>query len=343
MITYNMVKYGRWLLGLYLMIFMMTSCTYDYFVDENNLRIYVPQIEKGEIERFYIAFHDKSGKHTLTRQIDAPFNKDELMQQGILRFKLPYGEYNISCFADYTPGSITEGNPFSDSYQKKDRIKEQSDTYRSRTTNPRSFFTDAMVYPIGHPEAAVPRTINIDENQRYKGKVITRFKKLPAVITRVDIYYKGLSTKYSFDGIFNRFSPNDRILASFDVASNTSGTLTEFHNIINPSAGTNFGVMPSISNAVKHALVGEEPMELDIRLFDTNNNLVGLIPFTMADFEDFKANNPTKVPVDSAGNPIENLILKPQDTILFTFEGFTVVSIQLYGWGDIIEGGGTPM
>lgn len=341
MITYNMVKYGRWLLGLCLMIFMMTACTYDYFEDENNLRVYVPQIERGEIDLFYISFHNKAGKHILTRQLVAPFTKDDLMKQGVLRFKLPYGEYNVSCFADYTPESIIEGNSFSDSYQKKDPV-DHPDVYLSRTTNPRSFLTTATVYPIGHPESTVHRTINIDDNQRYKSKIVTKFEELPAAITRIDIYYKGLATKYLFNGIFDRFSLNDRILASFDVASNTVGNITECHDVINPSVGTVFGTMAPLNRAANHS-ISQEPLELDIRFFDINNNLIGAIPFTTTDFEDFKINHPTKVPVDDAGNPIESLVLKPQNTILFTFKGFTVIGIQLYGWGDIIEGGATPM
>ena len=339
MITYKTVKYGRWLLGLCLIIFIMTSCSYDYFEDENNLRIYVPQIEKGEIECFYIAFHDKTGKHTITRQLKSPFTKDELMKQGILRFKLPYGEYSISCFADYTPESITEGNPMTDSYKKQD--KTEMDIYRSRTSNPRSLFTSAVVYPIGHPDAATLRTIDIDENQCYKGKVISRFEKLPVQVTRIDIYYTGLSTKYNFDSSFGRFSPNDRIFASFDVENHTSSIITECKNIIDPSAGTSFGRSAPISKALQTTFA--EPMELEIKLFDINNNLIGTIPFTADEFEHFKANNPSKVPVDQHGNPIESLVLNPQSTIILTFKGFTIVNIQLYGWGDIIDGGATPM
>lgn len=339
MITYNTIKYGRWLLGIYLMMFTITSCSYDYFEDENNFRVYVPQIERGEIERFYIAFHDKAAKHTITRQIESPFTKDELMKQGILRFKLPYGEYSISCFADYTPGSITEGNQLTDSYKKQDQI--EGDTYRSSTSNPRSLFTSAVVYPIGHPDAAILRTIDIDKNQCYKGKVISRFEKLPSQVARIDIYYKGLSTKYGFDSTFDRFSPNDCIYASFDVGTNTQGIITECQNRVDPSVNSTFGRSAPISKALGN--ISAAPMELEIKLFDASNNIVGILPFTVDDFEYFKVNNPSQVPVDEHGNPIEKLVLNPQSTIILTFKGFTIVSIQLYGWGDIIEGGSTPM
>ena len=41
---------GR-LLGLCLVIFAAVSCTYDYFEDENNFKIYIPQLQDGTIDR----------------------------------------------------------------------------------------------------------------------------------------------------------------------------------------------------------------------------------------------------------------------------------------------------
>lgn len=337
MTTHNTVKYGIWLLGLYLMIFAMTmtSCTYDYFEDENNFRLYVPQIERGEIENFHIAFHDASGRHVLTREINAPFNKDELMKQGILRFKLPCGEnYTISCFANYDIQASTPGQHYTDSYLKKTLI-DGTNVYYSRTTNPRSFLSTATVYPIGHPEASIARVVNIDEKQCYKGKVTVNFKDLPAIVARVDIYYKGLATKYIFNGTFDRFSPNDRILASFNTADYTSENIVSFTDIINPSVGVGqFGAMeplqPFIPTKAPYVPSGE-PVELEMRLFDAMGSDAGSFSFTTDDFQRLKAEDPSKVPTAADGSELDHLVLEPQKTIIFTFKGFLVVSVEIKG------------
>lgn len=346
MTTHNVVKYGRWLLGLCLIIFTMTSCTYDYFADENNFRLYVPQIESGEITNFYIAMHDASGRHVLTREISAPFDKDELMKQGILRFKMPYGKnYTVSCFANYATEATTPGSPYTDSYLKKTLV-DGTNIYSSRTTNPRSFLSTATVYPIGHPEAAIAKVVNIDQNQCYKGQVIVNFKELPTFVSRIDIYYKGLATRYNFDGTFDRFTPDDQILVSFNTADYTSGNMVTFTDIINPSAGVNpFGTMGPLQPRATRASAAPsgEPLELEMRLFDVAGTSVGTIPFADDDFQRLKTDDPANVPTDADGNPVDHLVLEPQKRIIFTFKGFTMISIEIKGWGDIIGGGSTPM
>lgn len=84
-------KYTRMTAGI-LLLYSLASCTYDYFVDENNLWIYVPQVKEGTIRDFYIAFHDEAGSHMRSSHIYAPFNKNELTLDGTLRFKLKPGE-----------------------------------------------------------------------------------------------------------------------------------------------------------------------------------------------------------------------------------------------------------
>ena len=333
-------------LGLCLMISAMTSCAYDYFEDENNFRLYVPQIKKGEIENLYIAIHDASGRHIMTRELNAPFDKDDLMKQGILRFKLPYGrDYTISCIADYASDATNPGKDFVDSYLKETLIN-GANVYASSTTNPRSFLSSATVYPIGHPESGIARIVNIDEKQKYKGKVKINFKDLPAIVSRIDVYYKGLATKYYFDGTFTQFSPNDLILASFNVADHTSGNTVSLTNILNPSAGAPpFGIMAPLQPVTTRALPAPQgaPLELEIRLFNSSGVGVGVISFTTNDFSKLKTTDPSKVPTAEDGSELSHLVLESQKTIIFNFKGFTIVSIELIGWGDLISGGTTPM
>ena len=115
-------KYTRMTAGI-LLLYSLASCTYDYFVDENNLWIYVPQVKEGTIRDFYIAFHDEAGSHMRSSHIYAPFNKNELMLDGTLRFKLKPGETSVTCFAQIGDMPVSEGQLYSDSYLSAKPLK----------------------------------------------------------------------------------------------------------------------------------------------------------------------------------------------------------------------------
>lgn len=341
MTTHTIFSHLQRVLRFCLMTFALTACTYDYFEDEQNFRIYVPQIKNGEIKNLYVAFHDSAGRHLMTREIIAPFDKDELMIQGILRFKLPPGKnYTISCFADYDPNAPTRGELYANSHMGKTLI-ESTNIYASRTTNPRSYLSTIQVYPIGHPMAFKSVEVNIEKEQCYKGKVAVNFRKLPSLVSRIDMYYKGLSTKYRFDGTLDRFASDNQIKASFNTSDYLSAETVKWVDVLNPSAGlVGVGVHnPSTPQSVATA----EPLELEIHLIDATNNIAGTIRFTRDDFKRLKEEDPTKVPVGADGNPLDHLVLEPQQTISFTFEGFTLIKIDLVGWGDIGQGGTSPM
>jgi hypothetical protein len=330
-----------------MMIFTLTSCTYDYFRDENNFRLFVPQIVDGSesIERFYVAFHTEDGRHAITREITFPFDDDDLMKEGILRFKLPPDQnYHMTCFADYTPGAITVGELFEESNKAKildtseDNLYSRSENvYQSHTSHPRSLFTTVTAFPIGHPDSQIPDTADMDPGKQYKGEIILSFIGLPSMITRVDAYYSGLASAYHFDGTFRRYTDGDRIRGSYDLGARSGvASDAETRDPINPSAGTDFVRSTRAATLSPNPV----PLELEVHLFDASGNRIGVLPFTQADFDRLA---PEKKPVGSDGNPVGTLVLGPQETIKFTFKDFTIINIELVGWGDVIPGGTTPM
>ena len=107
---------GR-LLGLCLVIFAAVSCTYDYFEDENNFKIYIPQLQDGTIDNVLVSIHDASGTHRYTRFIEGPFDPNTIGRDGILRFKLPWGGgYKVSAFANVDETYCDRGQPHQDSH-----------------------------------------------------------------------------------------------------------------------------------------------------------------------------------------------------------------------------------
>lgn len=348
MITHRFRRYATCFWGLCLTVLAFGSCTYDYFKDENNFLLYVPQMKEGSIRNFYVAIHAEDGTHIITREINAPFDKDEKMTEGILRFKLPPEKnYSISCFADYTPGSISVGNRHEGTFKTKDldlsgdNQVDGRNVYLSRSSNPRSLFTTATAYPVGHPASQIPFEVNIDRSRLFKGRVILSFIDLPAEISRIDTYYSGLSTAYHVDGTFRSHASSDLIKGSYSTADHLEGTTVSVSDILNPSAGTVFGPVAG-TGGTRAAIEATEPqpIEMEIRLYDAQGKSYGTIYFTREDFEHMADD---RKPVDENGEIVTSLELRSQETLQFTFKNFTILSIELTGWGDIIKGPTTPM
>ena len=317
-----------------LLVFGSFSCTYDYFEDESNFIVYVPQIEDGTIDNFYISIHDSQGNHLVTRKFEAPFDKNELLKQGIIKFKLPRGDASVSCFANYDSNStITEGLALSSSHKSQLPSASDPDVYISTDTQPRANFMDVLIYPLGHPSAKQHVEVDMDSDKVFKGRIVCRFENLPSEITDLQIYYSGNATQLGFDGIFREFSTSDRLYASPATGPYTSGTTVSYPQDIYPSTGVSF-----LKRNATYVDSGEE-IGLEI-YFYSGTQLIGSASFDPADLASMPLANR---PVDSNGDPVTDLVLYPQQTITFTFKGFTIFKIELSDWGDIIPGETTPM
>jgi hypothetical protein len=318
------------LTGLCLVFAVADSCTFDYFEDETNFRLYVPQIERGEIKNFYVSFHEVGGGgHVYTRKVSAPF---ELITDGILKFHILPGYYNISTFADYDNDVITEGNHFSESYKGAKPFEGRENTYVPGNSQTRALFLrDITVYPIGHPDAPESVEADIDAEHRFKGSIICRFRDLPAGgITRIAATYKGPSTRFDFDGGFRRFDQPDIYRHEFLTAANSEDNDVVCASLIYPSTGevhTDAGVTASST--------GGEEIELQIDFYN-GEAWAGGTTLTSADLA---ALDDEAKPVDADGNRVEDLVLRPRKTIAFLFKGFTLVGVGLEPWGPIEDGG----
>lgn len=336
-----------------LLLYSLASCTYDYFVDENNCWISVPQIQNGSIHDFYIAFHDELGGHMRSSHIYAPFDKNELMQDGTLRFKLKIGETRVTCFAQTGDMPISEGLPYAESYLSARPVKGAEHTFmplpadvgtvtqKKNTTKadvgpnqPRYLKSQLTIYPIGHPDAKKVHTVDIDEKQTYNGKIVNEFKNIANIgITRIEVHYTGLATRLSFDGRFGSFTPQDIMQATYDlsVSGPSSGTDYKFGESYFPSSGYDVNT----PNAPDTALT---PLKVDT-YFYKGDEVIGWFSFDSAN-----SSGGMDPPVDEDGNPITGPVyLKPGTQLSFTYKGFTIVSIKLSEWGDIDPGGTTPM
>ena len=346
-------KYTRMTAGI-LLLYSLASCTYDYFVDENNLWIYVPQVKEGTIRDFYIAFHDEAGSHMRSSHIYAPFNKNELMLDGTLRFKLKPGETSVTCFAQIGDMPVSEGQLYSDSYLSAKPLKGAEHTFtplpagsKTGTQNkstatgkptdpdqPRFSKTRLSLYPIGHPDAKKIHTIDISEENSYNGKITNEFKNFAGLgVTRIEIHYTGLATRLCFDGHFDNFTPQDKIQVSYDLpAAGQAGPDYSFSESYFPSSGYDIDAPDAPGTALT-------PLNVVTYFYD-DNEIIGRFAFDSGNLND----GGMEPPVDENGDKIDGPVyLTPGAQLTFTYKGFTLVAIKLSEWGDIGSGGTTDM
>jgi hypothetical protein len=317
------------------MLFVAGSCTYDYFEDETNFRLYVPQIERDEISRFYVSFHRldgrDAGEHVITREVSAPFDDNESLRQGIMKFKLPPGRYEISTFADYDAGMISVGEHF-DSSRKAvgvyDGGSRGDNVFTTNATQPRALFLrNTQVYPINHPDSERNVEADIDEDYLFKSHVLCRFIGLPRTITRAVVTYHGLATRYDFDGVFRLFSDGDQYFQQHDFV-NTTGEDVVVADLIYPSAGVGHDAHDG------HIDDGRE-IELEIDFY-AGDSWAGEASFSSADLAGLApGNTPTR-----NGEPVtDKRVLYPRDQVEFVFKDWLIFSIGLTPWGEIGGGG----
>lgn len=349
--------------GLFLVIFAVNSCTYDYFVDETNFRLYVPQIhaalydqgaidsdvapidgeEVESIERFYVAFHRMGdGAHLLTREVTAPFEPSDYIDPGVLRFKLPPGQYRITCWADYTPGMLTEGKDLSSSHKATWLYDADRFMYNPSTSQPRVLFLDDVtVYPLGSPETLNPVTANMDQKCEFKSTVACRFEGLNDLgiyFSRIETTYIGSATKLCFDGIFAKFNDGDVIYDEILTPNLTTDDRFSYSRTMFPSAGMEF--IPQDEAEVYYDGTGDE-IEVNIKLYDHTGALSGSLTVNSEELTrllDEGAINNDDLPEDENGNKITDLVLYPRKTITFVFRGLVFVGVELTPWGEIEDG-----
>ena len=67
---------------------LLASCTYDYFKDETNYQVYVPEVVDNKVSDCRVLVYDETGVLVGARYEAAPW-KDPRMRAGLFSFRLP--------------------------------------------------------------------------------------------------------------------------------------------------------------------------------------------------------------------------------------------------------------
>lgn len=308
----------------------VASCTYDYFEDENNFYLYVPQIEDRTIENFFVAFHDaSSGAHMRSRMVRREeFDADTLITRGLLRFKFPAGAaLTMTCFADLSPEDVvSSGEAYADSHVSLPAHGQLQDGYLP-TEDFRALSDEVSVLPIGHPDAQKPHTADMNERLLHKACINVHFKNLPAQVASVEVSYTGLGHCLHFDGLTMAHSEACRIVSHYRIAeAEREGELLKFHDMHYASHGSDIFAAAAASRA---AAANDIPLGATLHFRDASGASMGVTAVTEADF--------TRL------NPDFDGYLSPRESITLLFDQFVLIGLELESWGDITEGEPTPM
>lgn len=282
-------------------LFSYTACTYDYFVDETNYIVYIPEVKDKQVDDCRVMIYDKSGllvgdKSTLTSTNDAKIDL------GLFTFRLPAGDYKVYCYAN------TDGIAFSDEESLETSAlnlctHEAGDAY----VQPSDVFFDIREHTVKHPGILVTDTAEID---RYVGKITVRFKNFPfnvADLASIDLLAEGVATKQHLkhDTLTACVADGDvmRHMDDLNTISLSNGVLEVEHLYF-----------PSVENSYT---------TLNFTFIDSGGNQIARIPVGVVDPD-------TNVPKR----------LYHGKHIAIEVDRYLITTIQLVGWDDDIQTGG---
>lgn len=179
-------------------LFILPSCTYDYFEDETNYVVYVPKADKNlrtetySIEDLNILIYN--GNLAKERYSYNPFAENARSMVGNFNFRLYPGLYSVYCFTGVQETNFQDINTYS---QARFDLQQFTD---GSYMEPSAIQVEYRTPTIDFPGPVVYDTVWFD--RKYVGRICVAFKNLTRIdaslvsgnIKRVEIEASGIGT-----------------------------------------------------------------------------------------------------------------------------------------------------
>lgn len=286
------------------------SCTYDYFVDETNYLVYVPEVKAKSVRDCRIMVYDANGNLVGEKYALSPFSNDERMVRGEFGFRLNPGEYKVYCYTNTDSVSFVDTR----SYETSAFHLLQNGS-ENRFMAPSDIFFQKLEPNIIHPGMLNVDTTDI---KRYTGRILVRFKNFPkdvSNINKVDLLAQGIATKQFLekDTLTTRMSEND-------VLTQQDGL--EMMQITSNSIEVHHRYLPSIG----YQTFEEGIEKLNFTFKDSQDNIVQELGLEVFDQEKF----------------VHKRLLHGR-TLFIEVDTYVISHISLEGWSEDIDGGDVNM
>lgn len=298
-----------------------SSCTYDYFEDENNYVVYVPKADKNKTTNDYriedLAIYIYNDNLQRERYSYTPFDETPRSAAGNFHFKLYPGAYNVYTFTNLSNINFLELN--TQSTARFDLLKNTDGYYLEPSAIQVEYTTPTILFPGPIVTDIVPF------EKSFTGRICIAFKNLTSLnpsltmnnISKIKIEAEGVGVSQYFslitDSIYtrsSRYSDQDKMLINSEISAN-------------PYKDFEFGLA---NNYLPSPIQSQStPIRLDLRFINNSNQEIHSL------FIDL---------VDSSNNP---KILHTNETIVVEVDGDNVHIISLddpADWEGIVDGGG---
>lgn len=277
------------------------ACTYDYFEDETNYIVYVPEVRDKAVTDCRVMIYNESGELIGDKTANST-SKDPRLQEGLFAFRLMPGDYKVYCYANTDSVVFTEepslGTAAFKLPAKADGVYQQ----------PSDVFYDILEHKVQHQGVLLVDTTAIE---RYVGRITVRFKNFPvnlSSLSHVDLLAERVaSMQYLEKDTLTSYAAQGDVMTHTDAVASI------------PFSGSSF--------------------ELDHRYFPSvDDSDYEILNFT---FIDSGGNVLTSVRVDVADPATYTPIrLYHGKRIIIEIDRYLINSINLVGWDEDIQDGG---
>lgn len=281
-----------------------SSCTYDYFEDETNYILYVPEVKDGNVTNCSILVYGESGQLVGNKSMNKRDVKDPRMKEGLFAFRLFPGNYSVYCYTNTDSVLFSDINNISESAFSLKKNKLAVDHY----VQPSKILFDKKWPSIVHTGVLKKDTAQIGH---YTGRVTIRFKNFPLNVSDVDaVELEGTNigtVQYlKTDTLTTSVTDADKMLHRDPIPEQFNSEYMEL----------DYRFFPSIV---------DKGMLMNFKFIGENDNVLMSFPVNL---------------IDAEGTPLR---LLHGQRIIIEIDTYTVVKISLIGWDEDIVSGDTNM
>lgn len=291
----------------YVTVFLsFMACTNDYFEDETNYLVFVPEVLERTVSDCRIMIYNEAGTLVGSRYAASPWDKDARMGIGQFCFRLPPGGYRVYCYTNTDSLSFVASESLETSAFK---LKE-STLDVPRHIQPSEMFFQKLTPTIAHAGYFYTDTLHAE---RYTGRITVRFKDFPGDVSRIDqvqlLAESAPVMQYlKDDTLTTRLSGNDVMFHSDKLP------LQQMSNVLE----VDHRYLPTVDDG--------QVMRLVFTFYDATGGIVNRLPVEVSERE--------------TGIPLRLLHGK---RLIIEVKSYTVIKISVVGWSEDIENGNTDM
>lgn len=165
-----------------------TACTYDYFEDETNYIVYVPEVKGKTVGDCRVMVYNKAGELVGLKTATSS-SKDPRILEGIFAFRLMPGDYKIYCYANTSDVTFDDVQSLETASLKLSGTETEG-VYRQ----PSDVLFDIFERKVEHQGILHMDTAAV---KRYTGRITVRLKNFPSdlsKLSRVDLRAEGVAS-----------------------------------------------------------------------------------------------------------------------------------------------------